>query len=195
MTKKFITLSLRRFVASSLPLILVSCAIQEKVPQLDPFAAINPFQRFNPLAPQSPLAAAVVVRWEADFARPDFLDSDGGHWHTRQGRDELIYRLIFMCDYRFSRYQADLVMGKATRDTVIDLAVLGLSAASTFLDPSQMTRAFAALSGGLVGSRAAIEKHFYQNLAQPVLLRKMQVLRQQKLFAISHRLRKYGVDV
>ena len=162
---------------------------------MDPFAAINPLQKFNPFAPQSPLAGAVIAQWETDFEKPGFLDSSGGKWHTRQGRDELVYRLIFMCDYRFSRYEADLVAGKATRDTVIDLAVLGLTSAAALTTPGQATQILAAISGGLIGSRAAVEKNFYQNLAQPVLLRKMQVLRAQKLFAISHRLRKYDVDV
>jgi hypothetical protein len=162
---------------------------------MDPFAAINPLQKFNPFAPQSPLAGAVIAQWEADFEKPGFLDSSGGYWHTRQGRDELVYRLIFMCDYRFARYEADLVAGKATRDTVIDLAVLGLTSAAALTTPGQATQILAAISGGLIGSRAAVEKNFYQNLAQPVLLRKMQVLRAQKLFAISHRLRKYDVDV
>lgn len=178
-----------------LPLILGSCAVQEKVPQMDPFAAINPLQRFNPFAPQSPLAAAVIAQWETEFQTPGFLETSNGHWHTRQGRDELVYRLIFICDYRFSRYEADLVAGKATRDTVVDVAVLGLTSAAALTTPGQATRILAAISGGLIGSRAAVERNFYQNMAQPVLLRKMQVLRGQKLFAISHRLRKYGVDV
>ena len=176
-------------------LCFVSCALQEKASHMDPFAAINPLQKFNPLAPTSPLAVSVVTQWEKDFAQPGFLDSSNGLWHTRLGRDQLVYRLILMCDYRFFRYEADLVSGKATRDTFIDLAVLGLSAASTFMAPGQATRVLSAISGGLVGSRATIEKNFYQNQAQPVLLRKMKVLRQRKLFAISHRLRKYGVDV
>jgi hypothetical protein len=194
-TKNLIQLSVRRLAGLILPLILTSCALQEKGPQIDPFAAINPLQKFNPLAPQSPLAGAVVAQWETDFAKPGFLDTAGGYWHTRQGRDELVYRLIFMCDYRFSRYEADLVAGKATRDTVIDLAVLGLTSAAALTTPGQATQILAAIAGGLVGSRAAIEKNFYQNLAQPVLLRKMQVLRQQKILAISDRLRKYNVDV
>jgi hypothetical protein len=173
---------------------LTSCALHEKGPQLDPFAAINPMQKFNPLAPASPLAATVVARWERDFAQPGFLQPND-YWHTPKGRDELVYRLILMCDYRFSRYEADLVAGKATRDSFVDLAVLGLNSAATFLDPGQTTRVLSAISGGLIGSRATIEKNFYQNQAQPVLLRRMHVLRQQKLFTITHRLRKYNVDV
>jgi hypothetical protein len=162
---------------------------------MDPLAAINPLQRFNPFAPQSPLAASVIAQWETEFQTPGFLDTSNGHWHTRQGRDELVYRLIFICDYRFARYEADLVAGKATRDTFVDVAVLGLTSAAALTTPGQATQILAAISGGLIGSRAAVERNFYQNLAQPVLLRKMQVLRAQKLFAISHRLRKYNVDV
>ncbi len=185
---------LRGWIAAILPLLLASCALQEKGPHLDPLAAINPAQKFNPFAPQSPLAASVVTQWEKDFAKPGFLQPND-YWHTRKGRDELTYRLILMSDYRFSRYEADLVAGKATRDSFIDLAVLGLTSAATLMEPGQATRVLAAISGGLIGSRATIEKHFYQNQAQPVLLRKMRVLRQQKLFAISHRLRKYDVAV
>jgi len=162
---------------------------------MDPLAAINPLQRFNPFAPQSPLAASVIAQWETEFQTPGFLDTSNGRWHTRQGRDELVYRLIFICDYRFARYEADLVAGKATRDTFVDVAVLGLTSAAALTTPGQATQILAAISGGLIGSRAAVERNFYQNMAQPVLLRKMQVLRAQKLFAISHRLRKYNVDV
>jgi hypothetical protein len=87
------------------------------------------------------------------------------------------------------------VAGRATRETIIDLAVLGLTSAAALTTPGQATQILAAISGGLIGSRAAVEKNFYQNLAQPVLLRKMRVLREQKLFAISRRLRRYDVDV
>lgn len=181
-----------RLVAASLALWLPACAVSEKAPRLDPFAAINPFQNFNPLAPPSPLAAKVVTQWEAEIATPGFIDDP--RWHTRSGRDQLIYRLILLSDYRFNRYEADLVAGKATRDTFVDLAVLGLNAAGVFITPGQATRILAAISGGLIASRASIEKNFYQNQTQGVLLRRMKVLRAQKLYSISHHLLRDGVD-
>jgi hypothetical protein len=175
-----------------LSLLLSACAVSEKAPRLDPFAAVNPFQKFDPLVPPSPLAAQTVAQWETEFAKPGFLNDS--RWHTRAGRDQLVYQLILMADYRFNRYQADLVAGKATRDTFVDLAVLGLNAAGVFLNPGQATRVLAAISGGLISSRAAVERNFYQNQAQSVLLRRMKVLRAQKLYSISHHLLKDGVD-
>ncbi len=175
-----------------LAFLAAACSVTEKGPRLDPFAAINPFQRFDPLAPPSPLAAQVVAQWEADLAKPGFLDDP--RWHTRAGRDRLTYQLILMSDYRFNRYESDLVTGRATRDTFVDVAVLGLSAAGTLINPGQATRILSAISGGLVASSASIEKNFYQNQAQAVLLRKMKVLRQEKLFSISHHLLREGVD-
>ena len=184
--------TLRRLIAGLLCLWLPACAVSEKAPRLDPFAAINPFQNFNPLAPPSPLAAQVVAQWETEIAKPGFIDDP--RWQTRAGRDQLVYRLILLSDYRFNRYEADLVAGKATRDTFVDLAVLGLNAAGVFVNPGQATRILAAISGGLISSRATIEKNFYQNQAQPVLLRRMKVLRAQKLYSISHHLLHDNVD-
>jgi hypothetical protein len=161
---------------------LASCALQEKGPQLDPFAAINPMQKFNPLAPDSPLASTVVAGWEKQFSQPDFLQDD--RWHTQEGRNEIIYRLIFIADYRFFRFEGDLMAGRAAGDTVIDMAVLGLSAAGALTTPGQVTQILAAISGGLIGSRAAIQKNFFQNQTTTVLLDRMRALRQERFNAI-----------
>ena len=181
-----------RFVFLWIACDLAACSLQEKGPQLDPFAAINPFQTFNPFVPSSPLAASVVAQWEKEFSQPDFLKNP--YWHTPDGRNELVYKLVFLSDYRFSRYEADLVAGRATGDTLVDLAVLGLTSAAALTTPGQATQILAAISGGLIGSRAAIQKNFFQNEAQPVLLRRMKLLRQQKFVSISYRLRRYGTD-
>ena len=168
------------FILSSLvALSLASCSLSQKGPQLDPFAPINPLQKFNPFAPDSPLAATVVSQWEKDFAQPNFLQND--YWHTEQGRNELVYRLIFMADYRFSRYEVDVVAGRAAGDTIVDMAVLGLTSAAALTTPGQATRILSAISGGLIGSRAAIQKNIYQNQTTSVLLDRMRVLRAQKL--------------
>jgi hypothetical protein len=161
---------------------LASCAWQEKAPQLDPFAAINPMQKFNPLAPDSPLAATVVAGWQKEFSQPDFLEDH--RWHTEEGRNELVYRLIFVADYRFFRFEGDLMAGRAAGDTVIDMAVLGLSAAGALTTPGQVTQILAAISGGLIGSRAALQKNFFQNQATAVLLDRMRALRKERYNAI-----------
>jgi hypothetical protein len=156
-----------------------SCSLQEKGPQIDPFAAINPLQRFNPVAPDSPLAASVVAQWEKDFSQPGFL-TPGDYWHTRKGRNELVYRLIFMTDYRFSRYEADLIAGRAAGDTIVDIATLGLTSAAALTPQAQTARILAAISGGLIGSRAALQRNFFQNQTAAVLLDRMRALRKER---------------
>jgi hypothetical protein len=179
-------------------LCLNSCSFSEKAPQLDPFAAINPFQKFNPLAPDSPLAASVIAQWEQEFTQPNFL-TPGDYWHSRQGRNELVYRLIFIADYRFFRFEGDLMAGRAAGDTIIDMAVLGLSAAGALTTPGQATRILAAISGGLIGSRAAIQKNFFQNQTTAVLLDRMRALRQERFNEIVANLQlspeKYPVEL
>jgi hypothetical protein len=158
---------------------LDSCSLQEKAPQIDPFAAINPFQKYNPFAPATPLTASVVSQWEQQFSQPGFL-TPGDYWHTRQGRNELVYRLIFIADYRFFRYEGDLTAGRAAGDTIIDMAVLGLTSAAALTPYAQASRILAAISGGLVGSRAALQRNFFQYQTTTVLLDRMRALRQER---------------
>ncbi len=130
----------------------------------------------NPFAPPSPLAASVVAKWEKQLAQTDVTEIA-----TRRERNDLVYRLIFICDYRFNRYEADLMLGKATRDSFIDLSMFGLNAASTLIAPGNSTKILAAIAGGAGFSRATVEKNFYMNHAAPVLMAKMRALRTEKL--------------
>jgi hypothetical protein len=146
---------------------------------LDPFAAINPFQRYDPYRPNNPLAATVVAQWEQELSKPDFLQP-GDQWHSKEGRNELIYRLIFIADYRFSKYEADLMTGRAAGDTATDIAVLGLTSAASITPYAGTARILSAIAGGLTGSRAVLQKNFYQNQTVSVLLDRMRALRKER---------------
>jgi len=140
-TKNFIRPSVRYLSAIIIPLILVSCAIQEKGASDGFICRDQPLSKIQSArAPESSRGGG--SRSVGNGFRKTRISGlrRGGYWHTRQGRDELVYQLIFMCDYRFSRYEADLVAGKATRDTVIDLAVLGLTSAAALTTPGQSAR-------------------------------------------------------
>ena len=140
-------------------------------------AGVNETNRLgNPFAPPSPLASKVVAKWEKDLSEIDVTTIA-----TRQERNDLVYRLIFLCDYRFNRYEADLMLGKATRDSFIDMSMFGLNAASTLITPGAQTKMLSAIAGGLGFSRATVEKNFYMNHAAPVLMAKMRALRTEKL--------------
>lgn len=129
----------------------------------------------NPLAPPSPIAKSVVAKWEKELAETDVTAIE-----TRKDRNDLVYRLIFVSDYRFHRYEADLMLGRATRDSFIDMSMFGLSAASTLMTQGAATKLMAAIAGGLGFSRATVEKNFYMNHAAPVLMGKMRALRTEK---------------
>ena len=147
-------------------------------------AGINQTNRLgNPFAPPSPLASNVVAKWEKELAETDVTAVE-----TRKERNDLVYRLIFLCDHRFNRYEADLMLGKATRDSFIDMSMFGLNAASTLITPGSATKMLAAVAGGLGFSRATVEKNFYLNHAAPVLMAKMRALRTEKLNKIVENL-------
>ncbi len=152
-------------------------------------AGINQTNRHgNPIAPPSPHATNVVAKWEKELTETDVTTIE-----TRKERNDLVYRLIFLCDYRFNRYEADLMLGKATRDSFIDMSMFGLNAASTLITPGAQTKLLAAVAGGLGFSRATVEKNFYLNHAAPVLMAKMRALRTEKLNEIVKNLSR-GID-
>ncbi len=142
----------------------------------------------NPLAPPSPIAKSVVAKWEKELAETDITAIA-----TRRERNDLVYRLIFMSDYRFQRYEADLVLGRATRDSFVDLSMFGINAASTLMTQGASTKMLSAIAGGLGFSRATIEKNFYMNHAAPVLMGKMRALRAEKKNEIVKNLSR-GID-
>jgi hypothetical protein len=130
----------------------------------------------NPFAPTSPLAASVVAQWERELPQTDITTIN-----TKAERNDLVYRLIFLSDYRFNRYEADLMLGKATRDTFIDLSMFGLNAATALITPGTASQILGAIAGGLGFSRNTIEKNFYMNHTAPVLMARMHALRKEKL--------------
>ena len=138
----------------------------------------------NPFAPASPLASTVVTQWERELANIDLRD-----YRQEPERSALVYRLIFLSDYRFNRYEADLMLGKAKRDTFIDMSMFGLNTAAALITPGDATQILSAIAGGLSFSRNTIEKNFYMNHTQTVLIARMRVLRKEKLNDIAANLR------
>ncbi len=138
----------------------------------------------NPFAPASPLSRDVVMRWEKELAAADIAQC-----RDFESRNALVYRLIFLCDHRFSRYEADLMLGKAARDSFIDLSMFGLTSAAALMTPGSATQILAAIAGGLGFSRNTMEKNFYMNHTAFVLMAKMRALRKEKLNEITAKLR------
>lgn len=141
----------------------------------------------NPFAPASPLAT-VVAQWERDLPLTDVT-----RIATKTERNDLVYKLIFLSDYRFNRYEADLMLGKAARDTFIDLSMFGLNAATALITSGASSQILAAIASGLGFSRNTVEKNFYMNHTAPALMARMRALRKEKLNEIVLNLSK-GID-
>jgi len=139
----------------------------------------------NPFAPTSPLAATVVEKWERELPLTNISEVT-----TKADRNDLVYKLIFISDYRFNRYEADLILGKAARDTFIDLSIFGLNAATALISPGASSQILAAIAGGLGFTGNTIEKNFYMNHTAPVLMARMRALRKEKLNEIMLNLSK-----
>jgi len=182
MKQSIFSLAPRSFVLI-LPAILASCASQGGFAHLDPIAPLNPIHGYDPYAPQSPLSDSVAASWtanlKAEFANKDFFKNMDAN-QSASDRNSLIYELIALSDYRFSRYESDLVLGKAKRDTFTDISMFGLNSAASLMTPGSATQIVSAIAAGLGFSRSNIEKNFFQNQATPALIDRMEVLRKAK---------------
>jgi hypothetical protein len=149
----------------------------------------------NPFAPQNPLGTNIITGLEKELSDEDLLKDE--RWQSEAGRNDLVQKLMFLCDYRFSRYEEGLLMGKAVRDASIDEIIFGLSTAASLGTSAASAKILSAVSSGITFTRNNYEKNFFESQTMPVLIRKMRALRLEKSNEINDRLtlssRKYNV--
>lgn len=146
-----------------------------KFAALDPFRSINPASKHNPFAANSPLADAAVEKW-----RKELININPAEIKSEIQRNDLLYTLLFIADHQFYQYENDLLMGRATRDSFIELSSFGLTTATQFATTTRTAKLLSAIAGALGFSRSTLDKNFYSNHALPALVAKMKVLRKEK---------------
>lgn len=107
----------------------------------------------------------------------------------RSCRDSITFARMRYADIAFERYRHRLFYGFAGSNAVVDIAVLGLNAAGTLVPAAATKSILAAISGGLVGTRAIVEKEILQNAAIPMLILKMEEQRAAVRKRIEDRLK------
>jgi hypothetical protein len=94
-------------------------------------------------------------------------------------RNRLAYIVLAQInDYYDSNYD-DLYENAAITETMVDFAVLGLGLGGAFASEAS-SQIMSAISGGLVGARAAAQKNFLNDANKFIVLTKMQTLRSTK---------------
>lgn len=97
----------------------------------------------------------------------------------------LLYAGIALIDFNYRRYVDAATQGRATFETASDITSIGLSTASTLMDPTGTKTILSGLSTAVQGSKASVEKNFYQDITTFVFISRMDAERAKVLKEIT----------
>lgn len=112
------------------------------------------------------------------------VEEDGTSDDRTKARNKVIDGFLVLTDLHYASFVKGFSSRRKDFDTTADVAVLGLSGAGAVLDPSSTTRILAALSGGITGTKATVEKNYFYEKTIPILIASMNARREETLTAI-----------
>jgi len=131
--------------------------------------------------PVRPSYQDIIAKTLTDkYSKPEAIPADQTKI-TEKERNQILDDLIFLTDYNYHRFEAELYQGRAIFDTTTDLAILGLGAAGALVTHSATQAIISAISGGIGGARVSINKNFFHEQSTQALIAKMQSTRKTKL--------------
>lgn len=108
-----------------------------------------------------------------------FADDIWARYNEKTGREKQEYRDLVVhsrlraIDLQYGIFVRNVTGGRLGFNVSGDLAVLGLSAAGTLVPTASTKAILAAISGGIVGTRAVIDKEVFYDQTVPVLFQTM----------------------
>ena len=108
---------------------------------------------------------------------------------TRAWRDEVVNAQIRAIDLQFTSFEQSLAMETAGLNTAVDLAVIGLGAATGVVGGAGIKAILGVVAGGLTGAKGVIDKDIFYSKTLPVLLTQMEAQRKVQLVKIREGLK------
>ena len=103
---------------------------------------------------------------------------------TSEKRDKMIAGRLVMMNLRYIQFVRTITSEKQFLDSATDILVLSLNLAGVSFTDETARTILAALSAGLTGSKAVIDKHYYYEKTMPALVAAMNAQRKQALIPI-----------
>lgn len=130
------------------------------------------------------------VEHELAQLQPYFADNIWKTYNEKTGRkrqeyrDEVANSRLRAIDLQYGIFVREVTGGRIGYNVSGDIAVLGLSAAGTLVPTASTKAILAAISGGIVGTRAVIDKEVFYDQTVPVLFQTMAASRRAVLVQI-----------
>ena len=105
-------------------------------------------------------------------------------------RNEIIGNLIILMNIRYSQYERAFYNTGASVGSAFDITTLAVTATGAVAGGATTKSILSAIAAGLTGSRLALEKNFLYEKSSPVLIAKMQKLREDKFKIITDNMKK-----
>jgi hypothetical protein len=104
-------------------------------------------------------------------------------------RNEVVNCRIYAIDLEYTIFEQSIAHESISLNTGVDMAVVGLGAATAIVDSATTKSILGALSGGITGGKGIIDKDVFYSKTMPVLLSQMEAQRKMQLVKIRSRLR------
>ena len=133
----------------------------------------NRGMRINPAYPKE-------LQTKSSLSRDQVLDKV----KDVTARNQAIETILVLINQNYRDYKSAIYEGRATFDTVNDLVLLGITGMTTTMGTAATKTALGAVSTGLIGAKASVDKNFFANASRDALFAKMDALREAALTTI-----------
>ena len=108
--------------------------------------------------------------------------------NTITWRNEVVNSQLLAIDLQFTAFEQELARENVGVNTVVDLTVIGLGAATGVAGGAATKSILGAISSGITGAQGIIDKDIFYSKTMPVLLSQMEAQRKVQLVKIRTRL-------
>ncbi|MBI5191792.1 MAG: hypothetical protein HZA22_14120 [Nitrospirae bacterium] len=105
-------------------------------------------------------------------------------------REKIVFKLMDLMDMYQQKFETELYGSVAVGNSAGDITSLGLSTAASVTSPARVASLLSALSAGILGSTAAVNKNFLQAQAVDLVIDRMEAVRKETRARIIENLKK-----
>ena len=122
-----------------------------------------------------------VYQRHTDSIVSNYTGEDAFEAHNTMDRNHKVHQFIYLIDRNYEEWEKRLFDKKAGFDLIGTVSVIGLNAVGSLTGGTQLKSILHAISGGIEGTKTAVDKDLLQGQNTLAIISKMRELRSKKL--------------